>query len=708
MEEKNSVERYIPPHRRNNANSLINFSSHAKDRQTQRHISSQAVEKAHKEGEKLVGSNAVTHIDESTMVITGKNGKVITARENRRNTRFDPLRYTSSREERLCHDLDRNPHNDHAMCELAELYLSEEVGDRKVKDAHDLLLKAATPKKQGKWKKGNSHAMCLLSQLYERGDLGAPNPEKAHEWLKKAADASNKFAMALIGQKCLMRFRVLPISEMDKKHAALEEAKDYFTKAANKGSTRAMWHLGSLYESGEYGTDDNKNTKNLAKAIEWYTKAAKEGSPNSLMSLNQLCKNGDISEEVFDEILETASDLIGRTSSELAVEIGLQQIEGKLGNNVKRGFYLLEQAANKRNVDAIKQLGKLYEEGRYCPQNSLIAQTWFKKLEAVYKEMAAEGNTEVLWKWGNLWLRGCLGKIDLKNAEALFIKSAEIEETQRWLNLATLYCRGQLGNKSLDKAKPWIQKDVDSYTQSALEDDKTAIIVLVHIYLDSTLGVKDKEKALKWLTTGTLTTNEISKLLSDEKLYKIGKLYEKNNPEAAIAYYDKAAFNGHLKACNRLKMLAPKVVLPEIKQKIIKQFLEKNNLNNNATAEKFLENENAVRWYDRAKEWHKGNEHHPKDILKAAHYYRKAANDNCLKAAFALAQLYESGELGQLVKPVAVSWYKQAAEHNHTASVKALISLYQKGFLVSANLKKENKWQEKEKKLQQKAVNFDV
>ena len=63
-----------------------------------------------------------------------------------------------------------------------------------LKKAESLLLKAA---KNGE---GNSHAMCLLAQIYETGDLGAADFDLSLDWLKKAARKNNKYANAVVGQ----------------------------------------------------------------------------------------------------------------------------------------------------------------------------------------------------------------------------------------------------------------------------------------------------------------------------------------------------------------------------------------------------------------------------------------------------------------------------------------------------------------------------
>ena len=206
-----AADKYVPPHLRRatseinvsssshqpllfSANKQYSYTTHARGRKEQRDISDQAIDTACQVGVPLVHHDATTHIDENTQVIMGNNGQIITVLDNKRNTRFDILKVSKEQEQQLLIKAKHN--NDSAMCELAGLYLSGDLGNREVDKAHVWLLKAAN-----EWK--NSHAMCLLSDLYRSSDLGKQDPEQAMEWLEKAAERGNRYALAVLGQYAL-------------------------------------------------------------------------------------------------------------------------------------------------------------------------------------------------------------------------------------------------------------------------------------------------------------------------------------------------------------------------------------------------------------------------------------------------------------------------------------------------------------------------
>lgn len=650
------------------------FSYHAKIRLAQREILPQVIEEVIENGEKLVNSVSTTHTDESTIVVTGKNNKIITLLENKRNTRFDLLNKTQLKEQKLLDNIQHNPKNDHAMCELAELYLSGELGNQNIKKAHELLLTAA---RRGK---GNSHAMCLLAKMYEDGDLGVPDLNTSLKWLEKAAKKNNRYALAIIGQ------RYLSLS-------LFEKAQHYFELSAKKGGTRAMWHLAFIYEKG-LGKD-----KSLPKAIELYTKAAKMGSINSIYSLNKLYQLGELGKEVFNNILNEASLLIGRTSSGIAVSVGLAQVKGELGDCPEKGFELLEKAANKRNPEAIEILAKLYQKGQYCPVDLIRSQYWFNELSKLYELAAEKGNVQAICSLGYLYLNGKLEKISndtIEKARSLFLKAAQRDDIDSILTLAELYLDGLLGDYPLSEGLHWVEKAIVLCTERAhKEGDIDAAVQLADIYMDNQLGVKSYSKATELFTLVNNPAAIISwyKKLAEfnsDALYKLGKIYEKGlfqKPaiRAAAVYYLAAAEKGNLKAARRLANLCMDYIPIELQNQIAK-YLSENEQENKT------ENKKAEEYYRLGADYYRGTSGKTKDIFQAVYYLRKAANYEHTNALFALAKLYESGEIGTHVKPVAINFYKRAAKCDHYLSVKALIHHYQKGFLTPINPVKEQKW----------------
>lgn len=493
-----TTDKYIPPHlRRQMATASTQektstsqppriFTTHAKVRQAQRHIASKAIEATFAQGEAMASQEAVTHIDEDTQVVLSRTGSVITVQDNKRNAAYNLLHVSQAREQQLLAEVERQ--NDAAMCELAEIYLNGHLGNRELQKARELLVTAA--------KMGNSHAMCLLARLHENGDLGTVDSAAAQAWLEKAAERNNRYALAVVGQRLLQTYLQAKKNpeNAEPNQAHLQKAMRYLQAAAAKGNTRALWQLAKIEEEGWI------DEKNLTKAIALYSEAASQGSYSSLHDLQRLVNAQQLEPATFEAILAKASQLIARTSSELAIDIGLEQIQGKLGTNPQRGFHLLEQAANKNNERAMKWLAKCYRMGIGCESNPQQAQYWFAQLKALYEKAVELGNVMAMLDLGHLYLKGAFGNIDLVKAEQLFLKAAEQEDIEAIYYVGMLYLRGRLGNHEPSQGIPWIEKAIHLWTERTLGGDLEAADRLVDVFLDKQLGFKDYQQAARWLS----------------------------------------------------------------------------------------------------------------------------------------------------------------------------------------------------------------
>lgn len=452
-----------------------------------------------------------------------KKGIIITVNENTRNTKYDLLRTNKEQEQKLINKVNKN--NDHAMCQLADLYLSGSLGNKDVTKAFDLFIRAAN--------RGNSHAMCKIAQLYESGNLGKKDPQKAFEWYVKAADRNNNFALAYVGQIHLSRYMQLSDEEkqLQENIKLLQTAKHYLQRGAQKGSTRAMWQLANICEKGIGGNID------LAQAIKIYRDAALRGSPTSLQTLQRLVKEEKMKAEEFQNILEQASDLIAETSSDLAIDIGLEQIHGKLGNNPEKGFMMLKASAEKNNKDALKYLGKYYRDGIGCQADLKLSQYWFNQLKILYEKSIALGNIESLLDLGDLYLKGAFGKIELEIAEELFIKAANENHVDSIYYLGTLYINGQLGNHDPAAGTLWLNKAISLWSDLAIKGNIEAANSLVDLYLDKELGFKNYQKAAYWLAFLAKNGNQQS-LLELISLYSNNKIKFNYDDGSAIFSHD--------------------------------------------------------------------------------------------------------------------------------------------------------------------------
>lgn len=491
----------------------LKFSHHARVRQQQRDITDNDVNHAMQSGEKVDGKDSQIFIDQNVKIVfSTDNRTVITVNKNRRNTDYLLSEKTQVKKEYLTYEANVK-NNNSAMCELAELYLTDELGEKDVKKAYDLFERAANM--------GNSHAMSRISVMYETGCLGENKEELADRWLKRAADRSNGWANAYLGQKLLAKYlKNYPLnSSKFRPSAPKKEILHYLSKAAHKSHTRGTWALANIYENGLLGEKD------ISKAIELYVEAAKIGSPSSLDSLYQLSLDCNFSSREIEEILDYVSSYLPKTSLGNAFNIGLKQILGDLGYNPVRGLNMIEQVALKQYDQAILQLATCYLHGIRCKENLNLAQYWFLKLHNLYDASAKVKNIISLQKLGFLYLNGQVGDIDLDKAESCLKEfTNKSSDPINIYDLAKLYIKGKLGDKPFDFGIKLIAQVIKKWQLQAESGDQDAYYYLGAAYT----FIKDEKKAVHWLSKASSTDVSAKILLTEIYLDELS--HEKNIP----------------------------------------------------------------------------------------------------------------------------------------------------------------------------------
>lgn len=485
------MQKYIPPHRRKaevNSNKIL---PHAALRMNQREINFSTLNKLVEGGVSQRDHNSNTYRNKDSFCVLSSGGKVITVMDNYRNTNFDILNKTQDRKYQLLKKVKEK--NDVAMCELAELYLDKNSSDFNPKKAHDLFLVAAK-------KHNNSHAMCRLASLYESNIIGAKNCRVYLEWMKKAANIGNKYAMAIIGQHLMKEYEALPNSNIEEKAEISSKAMRYFKKAEAKGSTRAMWHIAFIYQTGFFGE------KNLTKAIEIFIKAAKRGSPNSLQSLQDIVCSGDIELDILEGILDSISPIISQQSSQLSLELGLKQIRGDLGiageSSSNRGILMLEGAANNRNEEAIISLIKIYKEGTsFIFPDCQKVLFWAEKLKAIYEQAVSKGSHEAMFSLAELLLSGDLGKIDSTKAIKYFHDAISSGNAEYIYDFGMLLMEEESVIRDYEQGKKLINQAIEIWKKKVIEQKGVdAAFNIAEIYYYGDLGKRDYIRAAEWFT----------------------------------------------------------------------------------------------------------------------------------------------------------------------------------------------------------------
>jgi TPR repeat protein len=116
----------------------------------------------------------------------------------------------------------------------------------------------------------DASAMKDQGDRYYFGVNASKDSAKAREWYEKAADKGSADAMVSLG-----------VLYANGQGVAQDYAKAraWYQKAVDKGSADAMYNLGNLYDDGHGVAQDS------AKAREWYEKAADKGSAQAMFTL---------------------------------------------------------------------------------------------------------------------------------------------------------------------------------------------------------------------------------------------------------------------------------------------------------------------------------------------------------------------------------------------------------------------------------------
>ncbi len=230
--------------------------------------------------------------------------------------------------------------------------------------------------------RGNIEAELSLAKIYKKGIGTAPSNEKALYWYKKACKTSS--------DACYQAAKIYEEANRSK------EMLQYYQKAINKKSTKALFALATLYYNGKL------LKKDIPQAIKLYKKAAKKGDTLSSYNLGYIYEHG----------------------------IGVDK-------DFKKAFVYYSKAAKKGYIDAAYNLATLYYLGKGVKKDPQKAFEW-------YKRAALQGDSEALYNVGLMYYKG---EGVLKNKIFAF---------QYWLEAAKKsHQKAQDGLDRLCKESPW-------------------------------------------------------------------------------------------------------------------------------------------------------------------------------------------------------------------------------------------------------------
>ena len=253
------------------------------------------------------------------------------------------------------------------------------------------------------------------------------------------------------------------------------EAASWLEKAAEKGSTSADFILGDMYAKGQGVPQD------YDKAIELYKQSADGGDSLSMQRLGEIYENGSYGQKInLEETLKwyklaAENDYDGAQES---VERVLQAMYD-LAWNYKNG----ENGAEKNEEEAIRYFELIAEDestgdemaGNACFYLGYILahnETEEDDTEAVswYEKSMKKGNVDAITNLGWMYECGQGVQQDYEKAIELYKQAADAGEDYAMNNLGKTYENGDCGHEiNLDEALKWYKLAAEKNHDGAQE-----------------------------------------------------------------------------------------------------------------------------------------------------------------------------------------------------------------------------------------------
>ena len=334
-----------------------------------------------------------------------------------------------------------------------------------------------------------------------------------------------------------------------------QDAFEWFSKRAEKGSSSAELTLGRYYKFG-FGVEEN-----LSEALKWYKKVAEKGNADAMTyyavtllydkeknnnreeALNWLRKAAEKDVDQAYYFLALALFDSGKKSDRIegieflkkSVEKGnpdsmyLLGIEYYCGVNIPRdgiqAFQLFQQAADNGIAEAKCRLGTMYMHGIGVQSDPVEAAKCFH--EAAEKDVP-----EAQYYWGLHLIEGMGVKRDISEGIKWVKKAADNNYADAQWKMGTFYSDGLGVKRDINQAVRLYQKSADGgCSDGQLEIGRCYYIGLVY--------KKDYEKAFEWMEKAALQNNALAMVIIGD-FYRHGEGTDEN-PEQAAKWYKKAA-----------------------------------------------------------------------------------------------------------------------------------------------------------------------
>lgn len=324
----------------------------------------------------------------------------------------------------------------------------------------------------------------------------------------------------------------------------LEQAAEWFFKAAAKEHKYALYSLGMLYLQGK-GVEQDEET-----AYSLLFRSYSKGNPYAAYELGKLyaagCgteKNQEKSENCYRAAFLGFLNLEKKSKDDtLWYRIGCMYLHG-IGTEADetKAEHYLTKASDYGNTHASYQLARLYirQESQKLSGESGTELDVEKIAKAVkwLEESAAQENPFADYALGRLYREGILVAADMEKA---------VFHLKRAADAGNSYAQYQLGKIYLEEDTKNIPAAIQYLTLAAKQKNEFAAYRLGKIYLAGEELPKNTELALHYLKMAADTGNQYAQYALG-KVYLIGK-DARQDKERAYDYFLKSAEQGNIYA----------------------------------------------------------------------------------------------------------------------------------------------------------------
>lgn len=516
----------------------------------------------------------------------------------------------------------------------------------------------------------------------EKLDSSERNDAKRYNDFRKTLDLAKK------GNR-EAQYTMGTISEGNQRY---DQAYDWYKRAAKQGYGKAYYFMARLLETGRLNPGYNVYDSDLKKALTYYAIAAVLGSSDGQKKLADFYYHGNGVEQNFQNAIEWYENASNRNNEEAQCALG--QIYTLQGEYELAYKYFLASANNHYNV-AQYELGLLLLKGQGVRADEQDAIHWLG--------LSMEQNyTPAMLKLAEIYKNQETTE-GYKQAFKFYLKASSFSaEAERNIAEFHYYGYGNL-NKDVERAFEWYQKSAD-------HGDAVAQYMVAGIYCvgNAEIGVRrDYNRAAVYFKRAADQNHAVA-------AYNLAMLYKQriisSTPDyiKAYPYFLIAAENGHTEGMFETAEILWNGLNGDKDINTSISWYAKCALKGNQSAQKKLLDINRF-GTNGSKNYSEviriaslnpicdtmpaqvaagevlrlGGFGIKRDYEASYNWYRKAANQGSVEAAYWLADYFRYGKGIQKNESAALIWYEKAAKEDYLEAIVSLGFMYGNGIGTS-------------------------